>query len=220
MKRNLRFWTRHTWESAGVELALVALLALLTALTADSVQLTSLAAAAPYFLLVSGCLCILMINYSSQILYIPLLLSMGETRRNLFFGFHYYRCLVIAVTLGISALIWALVPCEVSSTGLRSIPTILVVLVIASAFGSLIGTTYAKCKWLSIVFIVLICGGIGGLFGFFFSGGASELTEVDLLALARYLERLPWWLVLAAAVLLLVDGAFQWLLLRRQEVKL
>lgn len=34
------------------------------------------------------------------------------------------------------------------------------------------------------------------------------------------LQILPWWLVLAAAVLFLLDMGFQWLLLRRQEVKL
>ena len=106
-----------------------------------------------------------------------------------------------------------------SSIGLRSIPTILTVLVIASALGSLMGTIYAKCKWLSIAIVVLICGSMGGMGGFLFSGG-FELVETSAIDMAGVLRHLPWWLVLAAAALFVVDVVFQWLLLRRQEVKL
>lgn len=219
MKRNLRFWTRHTWESTGVELAVVAVLVVLTAVSADELHLELLASVVPYFLLVSGCLCMMMINYGNQILYIPLLISMGEPRKNILAGFHYYRCLIITVTVTISAMIWALVPCPVSAIGLKSIPTILTLLVLASAVGSLMGTTYAKCKWLSIVFVAVVCGGMGGgLSGFMFSGGLS-LVEASTMDFAGALLHLPWWLVLAAVVAFLLDLGFQWLLLRRQEVK-
>lgn len=173
MKRNVRFWTRFTWESAGGELLLVALLVLLTALGADRMQLEVMASMVPYFLCISAILCMIMINMGCHSLYIPLLLSMGETRRNIFFGFHYYRALIIAVTLALSALVWALVPCEVSSIGLRSIPTLLTVLVVASALGSIMGTLLTKWKWVAMVLIVIICGGMGGCFGFFFSGDAG-----------------------------------------------
>ncbi len=219
MKRNLRFWTRYTWESTYVEWAVVAVLAVLTALGADQMQFQLLASLIPYYLFISAVLCIIMLNYSSQTLYIPLLISMGETRRNILLGFHYYRCLIIAATVALSALLWALVPCEMSSIGLRSIPTILTVLVIASALGSLMGTIYAKCKWLSIAIVVLICGSMGGMGGFLFSGG-FELVETSAIDIVSILRRLPWWLAAAALALFVVDVVFQWLLLRRQEVKL
>ena len=219
MKRNLRFWTRYTWESTYVEWAVVAVLAVLTALGADQMQFQLLASLIPYYLFISAVLCIIMLNYSSQTLYIPLLISMGETRRNILLGFHYYRCLIIAATVALSALLWALVPCEMSSIGLRSIPTILTVLVIASALGSLMGTIYAKCKWLSIAIVVLICGSMGGMGGFLFSGG-FELVETSAIDIVSILRRLPWWLAAAALALFGVDVVFQWLLLRRQEVKL
>ena len=219
MKRNLRFWTRYTWESTYVEWAVVAVLAVLTALGADQMQFQLLASLIPYYLFISAVLCIIMLNYSSQTLYIPLLISMGETRRNILLGFHYYRCLIIAATVALSALLWALVPCEMSSIGLRSIPTILTVLVIASVLGSLMGTIYAKCKWLSIAIVVLICGSMGGMGGFLFSGG-FELVETSAIDIVSILRRLPWWLAAAALALFVVDVVFQWLLLRRQEVKL
>ena len=140
MKRNLRFWTRFTGESAAGELVVVAVLLAITTLGADRLQLEVVASVVPYFLCVSAVLCMIMINLSCHTLYIPLLLSLGETRRNIFFGFHYYRALIITVTLALSALIWALAPCDISSIGLHSMPTLLTVLVIASSLGGIMGT--------------------------------------------------------------------------------
>lgn len=220
MKRNLRFWTRFTGESAGGELVVVAVLLAITTLGADRLQLEIVASVVPYFLCAASVLCMIMINLSCHVLYIPLLLSMGETRRNIFFGFHYYRALIIAVTLAVCSVIWALVPCDVSSIGLRSIPTLLAVLIAASAVSSIMGTLFTKWKWVSMILIVLICGGMGGCFGFLFSGGAEELLTADISKLVSLFLSLPWWLALAAAVLFLLDMGFQWLLLRRQEVRL
>ncbi len=220
MKRNLRFWTRFTGESAAGELVVVAVLLAITTLGADRLQLEVVASVVPYFLCVSAVLCMIMINLSCHTLYIPLLLSLGETRRNIFFGFHYYRALIITVTLALSALIWALAPCDISSIGLHSMPTLLTVLVIASSLGGIMGTLFTKWKWVGMILVVLICGGMGGCMGFFFAGGATELLSADIAKLVSLFLALPWWLVLAAAVLFLLDMGFQWLLLRRQEVRL
>lgn len=161
MKRNLRFWTRFTGESAAGELVVVAVLLAITTLGADRLQLEVVASVVPYFLCVSAVLCMIMINLSCHTLYIPLLLSLGETRRNIFFGFHYYRALIITVTLALSALIWALAPCDISSIGLHSMPTLLTVLVIASSLGGIMGTLFTKWKWVGMILVVLICGGMG-----------------------------------------------------------
>lgn len=192
----------------------------ITTLGADRLQLEVVASVVPYFLCVSAVLCMIMINLSCHTLYIPLLLSLGETRRNIFFGFHYYRTLIITVTLALSALIWALAPCDISSIGLHSMPTLLTVLVIASSLGGIMGTLFTKWKWVGMILVVLICGGMGGCMGFFFAGGATELLSADIAKLVSLFLALPWWLVLAAAVLFLLDMGFQWLLLRRQEVRL
>lgn len=198
----------------------VAVLLAITTLGADRLQLEVVASVVPYFLCVSAVLCMIMINLSCHTLYIPLLLSLGETRRNIFFGFHYYRALIITVTLALSALIWALAPCDISSIGLHSMPTLLTVLVIASSLGGIMGTLFTKWKWVGMILVVLICGGMGGCMGFFFAGGATELLSADIAKLVSLFLALPWWLVLAAAVLFLLDMGFQWLLLRRQEVRL
>lgn len=219
MKRNLKFWSRYTWDSSCVELGVVAVLAVFAVIGAEGLNWSLLASVIPYFLVAVGSFCMIMINHSCQILYVPLLISMGEPRRNIFFGFHYYRLLITTATLALCALIWALVPGQVSAMGLRSLPTILAVLVISASLGSLMGTAFSRWKWVSVLVILLLAGGVGGVAGFTAVNGI-HLEQAATLQLVGRFEKLPWWLAAAAAVLFAVDAAFHWILLRRQEVKL
>lgn len=220
MKRNLKFWTRYTWETLGVDMALMAVLAVLVIFGAEGLNWRLFAATMPYFLCFGAIFGMILINTGAQSLYVPLLLSMGETRRNVLLGFHYYRTLIISVTAALCALIWLLVPGELSSTGLRSIPTLLCVLIAASSFGSILGTILVKWKWLGTILVVLFCGGLGGVLGATGASMAKGLAIADTLDLASYLTRTPWWLILAALASLGLDVAFQGLILRRQEVRL
>ncbi len=218
MKRNLRFWTRYTWECTGVVLCVTVVLAALCAFSEENLDVRTFATATPYFLCVSTVFCILMGNSGTHTLYVPLLLSMGETRKNVLAGFLYFRGLIIAVTTALCALIWLAAPGEASAVGLRSIPTILCVLVTCSNLGSIMGTLFVKWKWAGMIMIIIICGVGGGLVGFASAAGGVLLTNA--LELAVYLAATPWWLAAAAAVSLGLDLGFQWLLLRRREVKL
>ena len=221
MKRSLRFWTRYTWESMAVLLGAMAALAVISLLGADREQTADFAAQLPYLLCASAIFGMMMINTGAQTLYIPLLLSMGETRRNVLLGFHYYRVLVIAVTMGLCALIWVLFPGELSSLGLRSLPFILCVLVAVSSMGSIMGTLFVRWRWLGTVITVLLCGGAGGLIGMTSAAALNGSFDAATAAyLAGYLTGLPWWLVLIALGTLAADVLFQWVLLRRREVKL
>jgi hypothetical protein len=219
MKRNLKFWTHYTLESSYTQLGVVAVLAVFTAIGAEGLDWELFASVIPYYLVVSAVFCMILINYSSQLLYVPLLISMGETRRNIFFGFHYYRLLIISVTLFLCTLIWLLVPGEVSAVGLESIPTILALLVVSSSLGSLMGTAFGKWKWVATLFVMLVAGAGGGLAGYTIMDGFN-LEQASTLELAGYLAKLPWWLAGAAAVILVIDMVFHWSLLRKQEVKL
>ena len=220
MKRNLRFWTRYTFERVEATLVCAAVLAIVALFGAEGLDFTTFATVTPYFLLISSIFMMLMINSGSQTLYVPLLLSMGETRRNVLLGFHYYRALIIAVTLAACALIWLLAPGEVSAIGLRSIPTLLCMLMIASAVGSIMGTVFVKWRWLGVVIILLICGIAGGTVGFAGAAASDGLSIAKTADIVAHLIKLPWWLLAAVPVSLAADIVFQWLLLRRQEVKL
>lgn len=220
MKRNLKFWTQYTWESAEATLVCTATLAVIALFGAEGLDVSTFATVVPYFLLISSIFMMLMINTGCHTLYVPLLLSMGETRRNVLMGFHYYRALIVAVTMATCVLIWLLAPGEVSAIGLRSLPTLLCVLLIASAVGSIMGTLFVKWRWLGMVVIILLCGAAGGTVGFAGAAASDELSIAKTADIAVRLIKLPWWLPAAAAVSLAADILFQWLLLRRREVKL
>lgn len=220
MKRNLRFWTRYTLENAEAVLLCTAVLAVLTLFSAEGLDLAAFVTAVPYFLLISSIFVMMMINAGSQALYMPLLISMGETRRNVMFGFQYYRLLVIAVTLTACSLIWLFVPGEASAAGLRSLPTLLWVLLLASAMGGIIGTLWVRWKWVGTIIILLLCGAAGGVIGIAGAGADKVLSVIRMRTTASYLDKLPWWLPLAVLAVVTADILFQWLLLRRREVKL
>ena len=219
MKRNLKFWTRFTWENMGVELSITAILAVMTVFGGEGLDLARFVVTVPYLLCIAAIFGMIMINSGTQSLYIPLLVSTGETRRNVLLGFHYFRALIIAVMLALCAAVWLLAPGEVSAVGLRSIPTILCVLVIASAMGSIMGTIFVRWKWAGMILIILLCGLGGGVVGFAGSMAGNFLTARTF-EIASHLAALPWWLPAAALAALALDVGFQWMLLRRQEVKL
>jgi len=223
MKRNLRFWTRYVWESAEVDLVLVAILVVLTLLGATSSPWEQLAGVLPYYLFLAGTMCMFLCNVGVQSVYLPLLLSMGETRKNVFWGFQYGRLLTIVSVGVLSLLLWLLIPGEASAAGLQSMPSLLLFSAAISCLGNILGTLQTKCKWVSIVFIVILCGGLGGVVGGVFvnlgKNGLDQLMEF-FTWLSAALASPPWWLVLATAILLAIDLVFHWLLLRRQEVKI
>lgn len=219
MKRNLRFWTRYTWEGMQAVLIVLVILMALSAIGASRLELTALAATAPAYLLLAAGLTIVMLNYGTQVVYIPLLISMGETRRNIFWGYHFHRVLIIAIAVGISALIWALVPGEISRLGLSNIPSILAILVASASLGSIMGTIYFKWKWVATVLLVVVFGTFGGVGGFSIAGGGEDVAQI-VERVAVFLAEFPWWLALAAVVALGADAAFHWFLLRKQEVRL
>ena len=219
MKRNLKFWTRYTWESAGMVLCTAAVLVVASLFSAEGVDFAVFATVVPYYLCVAAVFVMMMVNSGAQTLSVSLLLAMGETRRNILLGFHYYRALIIAVTLALCSVIWLLAPGEVSAVGLRSIPTILCTLAIGYSLWSMMGTLFIKWKRAGVVLIILLCGAAGGTVGFVGATGGG-FSVLQVLEIVSCLETLPWWLLAAAPASLALDVGFQWLILRRQEVKL
>lgn len=226
MRRNLRFWTRFTWENVEAELIIVAVFLVIGAVTGDYIWsdggsgLADFAALAPFYLIISAVLCVMMISPGCQTLYIPLLIANGEPRKNIFWGFQYHRFLLIAVTSAVSALVWSLVPSEISDACLSCLPMIVLGLVISSSLGNLLGSMYVKWKWAGVVVMVLLFGMCGGLVGWMGSTGGFEITGMSLFVLGMATYAPSWQMTAAAAALLAVDLGIQWLLLRRREVKL
>ena len=218
MKRNLKFWTRHTWESIGVDMIFVAVFSGILVLNNSGIDWALFISTVPLFLIVAGIFGMIIINSSTQMLYTPLLLSMGETRRNVFFGSCYFRVLVIGVTTLLCGLVWLIAPSEVSAVGLGSLSNIFFVLVSASSIGNFVGTLYVKWKWVGVALMVLVCSVGGGVGGFLASAG-SDIEKFDVVKITSFLQKMPWWIALVAFFLFAADLFFHWMLLRRQEVK-
>lgn len=221
MKRSLKFWTRYTWETASVILGLAAAFSMLALFGAEGLDVILFASVTPYLLCFSAIVVMLLVNIGSQTLYVPLLLSMGELRRSILLGFHYYRVLIITATTLLCALIWLLIPGEASSIGLRSIPTILCVLTLAASAGSILGTLFVKWKWVGLIIVVILSGGAGGMAGYAVTAFFKDLSIIgNPTELVSHLLTPAWWLIAAMPAALAADIAFQWLLLQRREVKL
>ena len=99
------------------------------------------------------------------------------------------------------------------------IPAILALLVASASLGSILGTIYFKWKWAATILLVVVFGACGGVGGFSIAGGGEDVAQLIGKG-AAMLAEFPWWVALAAAASLGVDAAFQWVLLRKQEVKL
>ena len=54
MKRNLKFWTRYTWESMAVDLSFMAGLAVITLFSAEGLDLGMFASIVPYYLCIAA----------------------------------------------------------------------------------------------------------------------------------------------------------------------
>lgn len=218
MKRNLKFWTRHTWASIGLDMVMVAIFSAIAVLTNNGIDWSLFVSAVPLFLIIAAIFGMIIINSSTQMLYTPLLLSMGETRRNVFFGSCYFRVLVIGMTTALCGLIWLITPSEISTTGLGSLLNIFLVLMSASSIGNFVGTLYVKWKWVGVMLLALV-GGVGGALGGFLASSGLVIEKLGVLKAASFLQDMPRWIALVAFGLFAADLFFHWMLLRRQEVK-
>lgn len=226
MRRNLRFWTRFTWENMEVELIVVAVFLVMGVVTGDPVwsnggsDMQNFLALAPFYLTIAAAICVMVVGPGCQTLYFSLLVASGETRRNVFWGFQFHRVLLIAATSAVSALVWALIPSEISAAGLSCLPMIVLGLVISSCAGSLLGSAFVKWKWVGLVLMIVLFGMFGGLVGWMGSTGGLEIAGVSLFVLGMATIAPSWHVAAIAGALLAVDLGIQWLLLRRREVKL
>lgn len=227
MKRNLKFWTRFFGESMEAVLIAAGVLAAISLLGAEGVSWPGAAMAAalfPCYLIFSVLIMNLMLSPGTQMLYVALLLSFGETRRNVFWGFQYYRFLNIAVPCAAAALFWSLTSAELEliRVGLQCLPAIVTVMVLVSAVGGLMGTAFIKWKGLGVAILTAFCGGCGGLIGWL--GATGDMGDIykaqeDILSVLSG-RGLPWPFLAVTAGLLVLDLTLQWLTLRRREAKL
>ncbi len=207
MKQNVRYWGHYlleTLETAGIVLVFLYVLMAFNFSGSAQELLSPLAA------LAMG-MALLLRNLSAHVLYIPLQIAMGDTRRNAFLGFQLFRAAALAAVAVVAGLAMAL-----GGMGLGSLPALLLILTTVCAGGSLLGAVWSRLKVMGIILIVLICGCAGGVVGFL---GASGDAAWLLSTLTVMLEHMNLTLAVIAAALAALDLGVHWLCLRRQTVK-
>ena len=213
MRRNLRYWSKFSLQNLLVPgLFLLIALALAVNWSADGpTDLTLL----PGMVLAGTLFSFICFGCGIVVLYLPLLVSMGETRRNVLLGYHYY--LILTVLLGTA--LWAVLSL-VAGAGqevLPGIPLVLAVQAIVAMAGSLVGIVHARYKWVGVAMIALLAGGTAGVFSFLLASNIME--ENTFLSFDFRLDSM-WGFLLAAAAVTALEILLFWLHFRRREVKL
>ncbi len=210
MKQNVRYWGHYlleTLETAGI--VLVFLYVLMAFNFSGSAQ--ELLSLLPALAALAMGIALLLCNLSAHVLYIPLQIAMGDTRRNAFLGFLLFRAAALAAVAVVAGLAMAL-----SGMGLGSLPALMLILTAVCAGGSLLGAVWSRLKIVGVILIVLICSCAGGVVGFL---GASSDAAWLLSTLTVMLEHINLTLAAVAAALAALDLGVHWLCLRRQTVK-
>lgn len=212
MSRNLRYWSRFTLQNLATTLIFVAFGLVLIVGGAESLEIESFQFLS-IMALFGSLFSIVAFGCGVVTLYLPLLVSMGETRRATFWGYHYYMVL----TMVVGTATWALLSIL---TGIpnwwNGLPTVVILHLLVSGFGGLIGILYARFKWVGILMIALLSGGVAGITSYtMIRTIMREGTFVLNLRLS-----LSGWMLLGGLALIAVEAVVCWFHFRRISVKL
>lgn len=216
MRRDVCFWGRYSLDCIGTILAVIAVLEGISLLFGYScASFGRFVSELRVLLTISAAAILFFLNTGAQTIYIPLLLSHGETRKAVFIGHTAAKLTICAITVILSGLL-ALMSGEAGA--LRALPTETLILLIVSAFGGIAGTLCIRHKWIGTAIFVIACGGLGISIGLL--TGFSGETEGASHAIQELMQFPPLWLYVLAAVLAGADLAYHWAVLRRREVRL
>ena len=212
MRRNLRYWSKFSLQNLLVP-GLCLLFALVLAVNWSAEGPTDLTLL-PGIALVGMLFSFICFGCGIVVLYLPLLVSMGETRRNVLLGYHYY--LALSVVMGTA--LWAVMMwiAGVGEAILSGLASVIGVQALVAAAGSLIGIAYARFKWVGVLMIALLSGGTAGIFSFLVASRGRD----GIALIAGFLSPEGLWLLIAGLALAAVEIAAAWLHFRRREVKL
>lgn len=215
--RNLRFWRRYALELLAVGLGVAFFCLVVSALGAQPEALPGVLMCTPYYLSMGCAFGLILCCFSIHISYLPLILAMGSTRREAFWGFLWCRLLVVAAAAVLSLLLWLLLPGDVARDGLTLLPLLVLLMLLAASLGSLMGLLYQRWRGLGILVLAVLSGVVGA------GASITVMSSSRGAALFSRLGPLGAWTAVGAALWLLL-GAADLLLtrstLRRREVKL
>lgn len=208
-------WIRYTGENLLIVGVVTLVLLGIQILSAETVVMEEILNAVPFLLCVTTLIALSIMEFSRQAAMIPMILTMGNTRRSVFLWTYASRGLVLLTVLAISAAAFAVTGEGTFQTILTICSLLLIGVSILGLFCSFYSTRF---QWIATLGIMVVAGGMGGLVGgsLTSSSGAGGVARVVILAI----EELNGSLWIVASVLVLIDVTVNWLAIRRREVKI
>lgn len=200
--RSFRFWRRYALELLGMGLAAALFCLAISALGAQPEALPGVLMCMPYYLSIGCAFALILCCFAIHISYMPLVIAMGSTRREAFWGFLLCRLSVVAAASVLSLLLWLLLPGDIARDGMKLLPLLVWMMLLAASLGSLMGLLYQKWRWLGILVLAILSGVVGA------GASMSVMSSSRGTALfSRWLGPLGKWAVLAAVLWLLAASA-------------
>lgn len=225
--RTLSFWGRSCMEGLGLSLAGGAILLVFMAFgqgffeSGDNIAF--LLSLSPYYLLVSGGFCVLAMTIGYFQVYFPVLLSMNAIRKHIALGIFLFETGMIAALILLCALVWTVVPGDVSQSGMKILPLLCGLLLTGAAFGTILGAVIARWGKIGVLIFIgfmFVLGGIGGAFA-----ALLCFTNVEFLLhfsqTAGNMEFRFIWIILAVGIILYAaSGPISYLIAKKAEARI
>lgn len=219
--RSIRFWGRLCLEYIGICAggAIVWLL-FMGAGSGDffgtgNEGILSLAELYPHYLLLIGAVVVLIMGINNFQVYFPIVLSMNATRKSIAWGIVGCMAGTVLGIVFISAIIWGLVPGDVSSSGWKLMPLFTGVLFIIAAFSLLFGVAAIRWGKVGVIVVMIMCALAGAGIGM-----AVALSDKGILEFLDSIADGDFKLLAAAGIVLyLAAGIFVAKAIRNLEVR-
>lgn len=215
MRETIRYWLLFLWQTAKIALWAVLFIGIIFLARVDFSRMSLSPYLLPTIITASAALPQLICGPGAYTLYMPLQLALGETRRNVFWGYLTSILVYALPPAGVCGALLALSPSVPNRLGLTL--GLLLVQLLSGAFSSILGVLYAKFKIIAcfIIGVVSACAG-GGFVTINMLNIFSDKLSLSFLGQGDVLTVLA----VTAAVLLLAGAVLTGLRLRRLEVKL
>ena len=215
MRETIRYWLLILWQTAQVALWAVLFIAVIFLARMDFSRGSFSPYLMPTVITASAALCQMICGPGAHILYMPMQLALGETRRRVLWGYLASLILYALPPAGICGILLTLHPGVPGRLGLAA--GLLLVQLLAGAASSLLGVLYARWKIIGCFVIGAVSACVGG--GFVSISTLNLFSDGLSLAFLGQGSALTG-MAAAAAALLAQGGLLTALRLRRLEVKL
>lgn len=180
----VKFWGKNTLDNLGISLGAGLIMLLFVGVGYTKFSDTTVAETAgtllslyPYYMAMAGLFAVSMISISYYQTYFPILVSLNGTRKSVLLGVQASLLGTIAGLLFLSALIWKLVPGDISRDGFRLLPLLAGALLMGTGVTEALGAVIARWGRIGMfllagVFLILGagCGILCAVFGDFSKG--------------------------------------------------